>query len=85
MAEKYLEENPGATRADANNYVGNYFHIYAVSSTDYPEGWNNFGNLGKDDAMHYNPTGANAVAGVIARLILESDSSLADYIVISAK
>ncbi|MBQ6894453.1 MAG: hypothetical protein IJN40_03045 [Clostridia bacterium] len=85
MAEKYLEENPGATRAEANNYVGNYFHIYALSSTDYPEGWNSFGTLEKNDAMHYNPTGAKTVAGVIARLILESDSSLADYVVIAAQ
>ncbi len=85
MADKYLDENPGATQADANNYVGNYFHIYAVSSTDYPEGWDNFGTLEKDDAMHYNPTGANTVAGIIARLLLESDSSLADYVVIAAQ
>jgi len=82
MAEEYFAQNPDKTRADANNYVGNYFHIYAKSSTNPPEGWDNFGTATEDDTMHYNPTGANKVASVIAQLIMESDSSLADYVVI---
>ncbi|MBR3933829.1 MAG: hypothetical protein IKJ68_08000 [Clostridia bacterium] len=81
MAEKYMEENENASTKEAYNYVRNYFHIYAEHGTP-PTGWNDFGTRTTDDSDHFNPTGANEVAKMVAKLLAESESPLGDYVVL---
>ena len=81
MANEYLAANPDKVKVDAYNYVRNHFHMYPSNGTA-PEGWDDFGSLTSDDSTHHNLVASNEVASIIAKLILESDSSLADYVVI---
>lgn len=82
MADEYLAQNPTKVKKDANNYVRNYFHMYPASGGTLPDGTTNFGSLTTDDSTHHNYIGSNKVASIIAKLIQESDSTLADYVVI---
>lgn len=81
MADEYLAQNPTKVKKDANNYVRNYFHMYPENGTP-PEGWDDFGSLTTNDSTHHNYIGSNKVAGIIARLLFESESPLGDYVVI---
>lgn len=81
MADEYLAENENASIREAYNYVRNYFHIYAEHGTP-PTGWNDFGTRTTDDSGHFNPTGANEVAKMVAKLLAESNSPLGDYVIL---
>ena len=74
-------DSTGTNKQSVYNYVRNYFNIYAINGTP-PEGWDNFGTLEKDDNLHFNPTGANKISSVMAKLLAESDSPLGDYVIL---
>ena len=79
MANSYLAENEGATKVQAYNYVRNYFHLFMSKGTP-PEGYQYSGE--GNDSTHHNTVASKYLAKILAQLLVESGSTLGDYVVL---
>ncbi len=81
MLAEYKEANPDATEVEAYNYVRGHFHMYEpIVQKPIDQGGFGYPDFTGDDSTHHNYKASNEVAGIIARLLKESGSSLGDYV-----
>ena len=73
--------NSDATIAEGRNYVRCHFHIYNKNINDSVEngGWGLNLPDKADDSTHTNVNGAKEFAGIISKLISQSETELAKY------
>lgn len=81
MYQEYMAVNSDATIAEGRNYVRCHFHIYNKNINDSVEngGWGLNLPDKADDSTHTNVNGAKEFAGIISKLISQSETELAKY------
>ena len=83
ILSEYKAENPNAADLAARQYVRGQFHRYdAIFNASVEDGGYGYtGITGMNDNIHFADRGAKRLAGIIAKLIFQTDCTLADYLV----
>ncbi len=81
MYQQYMAAHPDATVAEGRNYVRYHFHIYKANLNDeIANGGFGLDVTRSDDSTHTNVSGSREYASIIAKLISETDTELAKYV-----